>query len=500
MATKKNYVISVDLGTSSVRACLVNSNLSILFQAQEFLDFITDIQGKAEQVPDQVLDVSMRTISQAADYAREHDCAIQAICFSNAVSSLVQLNADFIPLGDFLTYADLRSYKEVENLRDRYQPDFFKKSAVPLHASYWLPKILWLKNNGLRDNSTQYFCTIKDLLVHRLTGRFVTDQSNAVATGICDAKTIEWYPAFLEILGLNSVNFPKIYPTTEKFEILSEIKATLGLPEGTELILGATDGVLSSLGAGAVNPGQVTTMIGSSGACRIASDSPLMKEDNLTWSYPLADGIWIRGGAMNSGGLVSNWFLENFYKELDADLPAKIQKGLEEIQSIPAGSDGLIFLPYIFGERAPIWDEKARGVFFGIHAKHGRSHFARAVFEGIIFSLFSIFEIIQTGNSNDVEIRATGGYTRSEEFLQIQADVFGKQICVPEDHEGSAIGVAVLAFFALGTFDSLQTAAELIGIKKIIEPNQGNRTPYQNAYQRFKGLYTALKPEFRNGQ
>jgi len=497
----KDCVISVDIGTSSVRACLVNSDLSILFQAQEFIDLFTDINGKAEQDPTQVIEASMRTIAQAADYAKKNNFGIKAISFSNAVSSLVQLNADFNPIGNFLTYADIRSFNEVEILREQYQPDFFMNSAVPLHASYWLPKMLWLKNNGRINSSSKHFCTIKDLLVYRLTGRFVTDQSNAVASGICESNTISWNPAFLELMGLNSSNFPEILPTIEKIELLAEIKSELGLPKDALLVLGATDGVLSSLGAGAVNPGQVTTMIGSSGACRIAANKPLLNQENLTWSYPLADGIWIRGGAMNSGGLVAEWLFDCFYPDLGkSDQTKKFQKVFEEIKNIPAASEGLIFLPYIFGERAPIWDEKARGVFFGIHEQHGRPHFARAVIEGIIYSLFSIFEIVRTTELEDVEIRATGGYTRSDEFLQLQADIFGHQIHVPEDHEGSSMGAAVLAFFSLGIFKNLRAASDLIGIKKVIKPKENNCIPYQEAYRKFKNLYSVLKPEFRRSQ
>jgi gluconokinase len=417
------------------------------------------------------------------------------------VSSLVQLNIDYQPVGNFLTYADTRSFKEAENLRKQYHPDFFKNSAVPLHASYWLPKIQWLKNNGQIYSSSKYFCTIKDLLVYRLTGRFVIDHSNAVATGICDANTLSWNPAFLELMGLDSSNFPEILPTIEKIELLPEIKSEFGLPKDALLVLGATDGVLSSLGAGAVSPGQVTTMIGSSGACRIAANKPLLNNENVTWSYPLADGIWIRGGAMNSGGLVAEWLFDCFYPDLGtSNQKTKFQKVFQEIKTVPAASDGLIFLPYIFGERAPIWDEKARGVFFGIHERHNRAHFTRSVFEGIIYSLFSIFEIIQTDELNEIEIRATGGYIRTEELLQLQADIFNHEIHIPDDHEGSSIGAAALAFYSLGIYKNLRETSDLVGIKKILKSNENNRIPYQEAYRNFISLYSALKPEFRRGQ
>ena len=490
-------MISVDLGTSSVRACLVIPSLDVIFQAQVLLELVTDFDGKAEQSPDQVIASALTVIKQASAYASDHQLSIQAISFSNTVSSLVQLDSDFNPIGNFLTYADIRSFQEVNYLREHYQPAFFRATAVPLHASYWLPKILWLRKNDLVFPSTKYFCTIKDVLIHQLTGHFFTDYSNAVATGISDVLISNWDSKLLDLAGLDKSNLPEIHPTTGQLNIKNEIAVDLGLPHHTVVVLGATDGVLSSLGVGAVSPGQVTTMIGSSGACRVASDAPLINEENRTWSYPLANGIWIRGGAMNNGGMVIDWMIKTFFPDDNVANEEKFTELLKEVSGISAGSDGLTFLPYLFGERAPIWDEKARGVYFGIHASHQRGHFARAAIEGIIYALFSIFEIIRPDIFKSIEVRATGGYVQSKEFIQIQADIFGLPINIPANHEGSIIGAATLAFTSVHKFTSINDVNEKIQIVSQVKPNTENGGIYHTGYEKFKTLYQALKPLYQ---
>lgn len=494
---KKTCVISVDIGTSSVRACLIDALLTIHYQTQMPLSLITDIDGKAEQDPIEVLTSTYSSIRNAAVWASENGFMPEAISFSNAVSSLVQLDTNFEPLGDFLTYADLRSHNEAEELRRNLPKDILVSSACPLHASYWMPKILWLKKQKRMSEPTRYLCTIKDLLIHKMSGLFVTDYSNAVATGMCDVRNGNWNENYFNEIEIDQASVPKIRPTTEIVEIKSSIAQDLKLPEKIQIALGATDGVLSSLGAGAIKSGQVTTMIGSSGACRIASDSPLLTPGKMrTWSYPLADGIWVRGGAMNSGGLVTQWLLDNFYSDLEVNRDQRMQKALFDIRSSEPGSNGLIFLPYIFGERAPIWNERARGVFFGIHGKHRREHFARATIEGIMYSLFSIFEIINSNIDNDIEIHASGGYTQSEEFLQIQSDLFGLPVNVPRDHEGSSIGAAALAFRAIGEYSSFEKIPELIKIVKVFKPDERQFGIYQSGYQQFKNLYKYLEHAF----
>ena len=262
------------------------------------------------------------------------------------------------------------------------------------------------------------------------------------------------------------------------------------------IVLGAMDGVLASLGAGAYQYDHVTTSLGSSGACRIAAQGPLIDQtDQRIWSYPLTQDLWIRGGATNNGGLVTQWLAENFSNRTGSGESA-FQEILAAASQIRPGANGLLFLPYLFGERAPIYDERARGVFFGLHSGHFRGHFARAGLEGILYGLYSIYELLEASTKKVQEIRATGGYLQSKLMLQMQADIFGKTIIVPSEYEGSVIGAAALAQKALGQINSFQALDDVFKIKTSYTPDEFTHETYRENYSLFKKLYERLAPIF----
>jgi gluconokinase len=429
-------------------------------------------------------------------WTAEHHLTPQAISFSNASASLVCLDADYQPLAPAFTYLDLRSHPQVEQLQQDAGWAPFRFSGAPLHASYWLSKFLWLAEHRPELRQAAYFCTIKDLFVYRLTGQFVTDMANAGADGVCDVRTCDWDPALLGLAEIREDQLPRVAPTTRILEIkpVSQTYELRGFPK-LKVVLGAMDGLLSSLGAGAFRPGQVTTTIGSSGACRVAAQTPLVGEGPLrTWSYPLEEGLWIRGGAMNNGGLVTRWLVENFSTSGSTD-DAAYRELFEAAGAVTPGAEGLLFLPYLFGERAPIYDEHARGVYFGLTAAHSQAHFARAGLEGILFALYSIYELVR-GNEAAHVIHATGGYLRSELMLQIQADIFGLPIVTIDNLEGSVVGAAMLGMKALGEIEDYAELDVLLPVSRTFGPNSARHDLYQARNKRFKALYQALSPLF----
>jgi gluconokinase len=492
-------ILSVDMGTSSVRACLVNPLLQVQHQSSQNLQLETNAQGKAEMDAEKVLKKTLICVQESLDWADSNSMSVTAISFSSASASLICLDADFIPIRPALTYADLRASKETQWLIENYGEKAFAHTATPLHASYWLPKLIWLKNHHLGNIENLNFCTIKDLLIYRLTGKFVIDSSNATALGMMDTRTMSWDKLSLDIAGIKESQLPKIRPTTTVFEIKnSQAESFLGIKQLPQVVLGAMDGVLASLGVGAYQPGQVTTTLGSSGACRITSaKAPLIGEqgDQRIWSYPLIKNIWIHGGAMNNGGLVTNWLTKNFSRNRTTSRKA-FQEILETAGKICPGSDGLLFLPYLFGERAPIYDEHARGVYFGLHSEHSRGYFARAGFEGILYALYSIYEILRPSVDHVVDIWASGGYIQSDLMLQIQADIFGQSIRIPSERESSVIGAAALGFLALGIITKFDELGEYFSIENQFIPNEASHRIYKENYLRFKALYESLAPLF----
>jgi gluconokinase len=490
-------ILSVDIGTSSVRACLVSPDLQIQHQTSRGIQLKTNATGKAELDVENVLKKTLTCIQETLDWAFAGPHPVDAISFSSASASLVCLDLDFNPVRPALTYADLRASKEAEWLIDTFGSNAFTQTAVPVHASYWLPKILWLKNQGLRFSQNLHFCTLKDLLIYRLTGQFMIDASNAAAAGMMNAKKMAWDELSLEVAGIQASQLPKIQPTTTLLELTTKDQAlSISDKRTPKIVLGAMDGILASLGVGAYRQGQVTTSLGSSGACRMAANAPLIEQgDPRLWSYPLTQNIWIQGGAMNNGGLVTRWLTENFSRSRKTSEEAYCEM-LEAASKITPGADGLLFLPYLFGERAPIYNEKARGVYFGLHNGHQREHFARAGLEGILYALYSIFEILQASQGKVQEIRATGGYVQSELMLQLQADIFGQPIHVPTEQEGSVIGAAALALLAMGKISNFDALEKFFKIKERYIPNKASHGIYQQNYTRFKTLYDLLKPIF----
>ncbi len=489
-------ILSVDIGTSSVRAGLVNAALQIDHIVSRALQLDTDAGGKAELDVEKALEKTLACLREALSWAETNTFQVEAISFSSASASLVCLDKDFNPLRPALTFADLRGSEESQWIINTFGRKAFIQTGAPVHASYWLPKLLWLQHQGLTLEGLR-LCTIKDLLIYRLSGEFLIDACNAAALGMMDVSQMKWDDLSLKIAGINTSQLPEIQATTTLLKVKKDRQSLFSTSSATpQLVLGAMDGVLASLGAGAFRPGQVTTSLGSSGACRIAAERPLIDpQEWRIWSYPLTQSFWVRGGAMNNGGLVTQWLAENFSQSREASTQG-YQEMFAAAEKQPPGASGLIFLPYLFGERAPIYDERARGVFFGLHSGHHRGHFARAGLEGIFYALFAIFEILQASQKDVGELRGTGGYVQSDLMLQIQADIFGQPILIPSEHEGSVIGAAALAQKALGKIADFHELEGLLTIQTQFTPNEKARHCYQEQFSRFKSLYENLKPLF----
>ena len=494
MKLSSPIIIAVDIGTGSSRALLINTQLHILAAFSAPCELIEPASGQVEQSAEQVLTATLQVIRLASQQAAQQGLTIHGICFSSAVSSLLAVDESGTPICNALTWADTRAQAQVNDLKEQAL-QLYRRSGTPLHASYWLPKLIWLRfNRPDIFKRARYWLGLKDYVVHYLTGEYATDICNAAATGMLNLSTLTWDEYACELTSVSSKQLPVLFETTSIIhELLPEAAAQLELPCSTPLILGAGDGMLANLGSGVITPGQVATTIGSSGACRSASAYPILDDTRMrVWSYPLLKDLWIIGGAENSGGLVVNWFMENFWPAG----PDRFNDMLQSIAQIPAGAQNLIFLPYLLGERAPIWDENARGAFIGLDSRHGPAHLARAVLEGVNFALYDVYQSLGEYTSAADEIRVSGGYTRSSEWLQIQADMFNKKLVVLKSHECSALGAAILGFYALGFFPDLKSASNLIEVKQTIEPDPQQHALYEYIMPLYGRAYHQLRPIF----
>ncbi len=251
------------------------------------------------------------------------------------------------------------------------------------------------------------------------------------------------------------------------------------------LILGATDGTLSNPGVGAVLPGQMALMIGTSAAVRVVSRNPVLDPQGRTWCYHLLPGRWVPGGAANNGGNILQWYRDRFggqaVEEARAVRLDPYRVLSERAAAVPAGSCGLLFLPFLAGERSPGWNSQARGVLFGLSLRHGPDEVVRALVENV---------------GQPAEVRAAGGFVKSPVWLQIAADTFGVPLTVPQVSEGSAFGAAALAMLALGKLKRLEDVSRFIRIERMIEPDPTRTVLYRELYGLYADLCRKLTPDF----
>ena len=260
-------------------------------------------------------------------------------------------------------------------------------------------------------------------------------------------------------------------------------------------MVGGSDGCLANLGAGAVNPGDAVGSIGTSGAVRVVAKSPYTDRKARAFCYALTKYLYVSGGAVNSGGVVLRWFRDAFGADPTSG-GATYDQLIAEGSVIPPGADGLVFLPYLTGERSPHWNANAKGLFFGVQLHHTRSHFSRAVLEGIVYGLYSVGKIIEEISGPIRVIYANGGFTQSSFWVQMLADVFNRRVVVSEESvHDAAKGAYIIAMNALERLSKFESD-EVESAKVVYEPNESVHGLYMKNFELFNRLYDRIKDEF----
>jgi gluconokinase len=311
---------------------------------------------------------------------------------------------------------------------------------------------------------------------------------------------MDWDEEILAFVGISREYMPKCVSTTYSHTISATAAKAMHLPSDLPVVIGATDGVLVNVGIGAVEPGQLSATIGTSGALRMLTEKPVVDTEQMrTWCYNLVDDVWVAGGAINNGGMILRWVRDKVchyssatMESLDVD-PYDLMT--MKASHVSAGADGLICLPFFTGERAPYWNSELRGMFFGLSLNHGRSHMIRAVMEGICYSLNSVMEALKDFHEVK-DIRVSGSFTKSTLWLQILADILNEKLILPDNSEGAAFGAAVLGFISTGKMTSIRDTKNLVQAKKVYSPNEENRATYEELFDIFKRLYSNLQHEF----
>jgi len=489
-----SYFVGVDVGTAGCRVSVYASNGQLAVSAASSYALYTPRPGWVEQDPDEIFVAFRTALNQALAEFPLPRTRIRALALGTTLHSIFPVSSEGHPLHRMLNWTDTRAEPYLRDIRSALDAQaLYARTGCPLHAMYPLAKLVWFRRErpDLFEKAAK-FVSIKEYLVYRLTGRFAADRSVASATGYFDLRRMEWDTACLDVMGIDADRLAPHFSTVET--IHEWPAAAFGLPAATPLVLGAGDGVLSSLGAAAVGPNQYTVMIGTSGAVRRCVPVPTTDADVKNWCYNLTDALWVAGGAINNGGLALQWVKDSLLSESYENLDAIVQR-------VPAGSNGLLFLPFLSGERSPHWNSNARGVIFGLTLNHTKADLVRATLEGVAFSLYSVFVRLRQLASDDdtapIELRASGSFTRSAAWLQIVADVFGLAVACPSEPEGSAFGAAVLGMIATG---ELLGPAAVSGItlppRSISLPTAETHADYQELFRLYERVYANLVQDF----
>ncbi|WCB92123.1 Xylulose kinase [Baekduia alba] len=486
-------VIGIDIGTTSAKAGAFDADGRETGASEVAYPLLEPEAGWAVQEPLVVVDAVVAATRDAIAAAHAAGLDVAGLSFSTAMHSLVGTDAGGAPLTDLVTWADQRAAPQAERLRAE-RPHLHGQTGTPLHPMSPLTKLVWF-----REERPELFarvarwCQIKELVVFRLTGAWITEPSSGSGTGLMDLHTLAWHDEALEVAGIARGQLCPLAPTKHTMSLTAAGARALGCSDDLPLVLGAGDGPLANLGVGAVAPGVAACSIGTSGALRLMVERPVVDERGRVFCYMLSEGRWVVGGAINNGGVVLQWA----HDALAPGLGAHAEPELMAIAAqAPPGSDALVMLPYLLSERAPHWSTLARGAYVGLTRAHRREHLVRAALEGVCQQLALVLASLRDAGNDVREIRATGGFARSELWRQMLCDALGQDVGFPEGHQGSGFGAALLGMEALGVIASFDRAAELIAVDEVRTPDPAAAATYARMLPVFDALYDALGPAF----
>jgi gluconokinase len=342
-----------------------------------------------------------------------------------------------------------------------------RRTGTPVHPMSPLVKLLWFRQEQPEVwRRVAHWVGVKEYILLRLAGLLAVDESVASAMGLYNLASRDWDDGALRLTGLRRDQLSSLHASTDVVTRLDG-DTRWGLPTGTPVVIGASDGALANLGVGAVAPGVVACSIGTSGAIRGMVPQPRVDEQGRVFCYAFVPGRWLVGGAINNGGNVLRWL----GRVMGADL-ADPDVGLTELAAtVPPGADGLLMLPYLAGERAPEWRGDPFGALLGLRQGHTRAHLVRAALEGVCLQLGLVLEAMRSAGLEVSELRATGGFAHSPFWRQLLADVLATPIGFPASEEGSAIGAGLLGHVVLGHIRSVDEAAALLRVAELVQPD-----------------------------
>jgi len=482
-----SYMLGIDIGTTSTKAVLFSEKGEVIQQENIGYPLHTPDSSTAEQNPEEIFQAVLQALSTIMKL-HSHK-TLSFISFSSAMHSVIAMDEQDKPLTPCITWADNRSEAWSRKIKNELNGhEIYKRTGTPIHPMSPLSKITWLVNEfpEIAAKAKKYI-GIKEYIFKKFFDQYVIDHSLASATGMMNLKLLDWDEEALKIAGITRSQLSDLVPTTKLFSNCnSDLAKEMGIDPQTPFVIGASDGVLSNLGVNAIRKGEIAVTIGTSGAIRTIINEPQTDEKGRIFCYALTEKHWVIGGPVNNGGMVLRWIRDEFAsseietaKRLGID-PYEVLTRIAE--RVRPGADGLLFHPYLAGERAPLWNPDVRGSFFGLTMTHKKEHIIRAALEGVIYNLYTVFLALTECMDGPVtRIQATGGFARSSVWRQMMSDIFESEVAVPESYESSCLGACILGLYATGKIESFEVVSEMIG-------NTYKHLPKEDAVKEYRQL------------
>ena len=482
----------LNLGLKSIRAIVFGDKGRIVLNCSYPLSTI--LNGDiVEQDGAEWWSKGIKVINDALENANLRK-KIRYITVTASSCCLVPVNTQGEPLSNIIMVSDKRASKEcihISNL-DSYKEIRKDRSDFEVKSSLMLPKILWLKNNRKSVfNDAAYFLSPNDYFGYRLTGLAAVDTFNAEKC-FFDSATNSYPTQLLKELKIPLEKLPQVVQVGDRIsQVTNEFKKLIHIDnsQSLEYVVSTYDAICAFYGSGVAENGDTCDVSGTVTSLRTLVKGKVdISSTAILSQYQPEFDVSIIGGSNNLGGGLIEWAKQAFYSEHDS--PYELIES--EAKKVPNGADGVLFLPYLMGERSPLWNDDARGVFFGLSRNHKREHMMRAVFESTGFSLRNILEEIENTGREVKLIRSSGGLSRIHLVAQIKADILGKEIHIVDEYETTALGAYILTGISTGLFKDLKDASSIVCVREIIFPNLDKHEKYSKSYKLYKDIYTSL--------
>ncbi|MEW4372520.1 xylulokinase [Paenibacillus kandeliae] len=483
-----SYVIGVDLGTSAVKTVLVNRQGQVAFEASEAYPLSQPKPGYSEQNPEDWVEKTIVSLRKLLEVSAVPAHEIEGLSFSGQMHGLVLLDDQHQVVRPAILWNDTRTTAQCRRIEQELGDDLLHIARNRALEGFTLPKILWVQEHEPEHwSKAALFLLPKDYVRYRLTGDLAMDYSDAAGTLLLDVAGKTWSPRIAEVFGLPESFFPRL---VESFDdtgaLLAEVADETGLSAQTRVYAGGADNACGAIGAGILSEGQTMCSIGTSGVVLSYEERRNLDFEGKVhfFNHSEKDAFYIMGVTL-AAGYSLEWFRSTFGEG------RSFEALLDGVDQIAPGAAGLLFTPYIVGERTPHPDADIRGSFIGIDAAHKLPHFARAVLEGITFSLRESIDILRESGKSITEVISIGGGAKNETWLQMQADIFNAEVIRLENEQGPAMGAAMLAAYGSGWFESLeQCASAFLRTSRSYTPDQERAARYDELFQIYQEVYT----------